>query len=483
MPSRSATPAEFPFEPESWFRLLREEFERGNQRGAAWAPRRARPAALRRRAEEILRRAELEVGTRWVEQLRDLVRDHDVPVDHPRQFGHFNPDPLPESVLARALAGAMGSQLAVRPFAPAALAFEEVVLDRVRQGLGFPSDFVAKLAAGGSEAFRLCLLAALQRRDADFAAEGLRGRDPVVYRSTAGHLSLDKALRATGLGERARHRVATLGASPSGDAHREVEAMNPEALVAAIAEDRDAGREPLMIVATLGTTVSGACDPIEALLDIAVREKLWLHVDAAWAGAAAFSPALRSDLGPLAGADSFQVDLHKWPGLAQSLGLLLLRDVSALEAVTRVESPDYFSRRSETSRDPFQGDLDWSRPWRGPEILAALVSGKGIAERVAGMCRRGQELREHLRHAGWQLQGQSLFPIACFRDPEGRSPSALLRALREDAAVWISEARLEGESILRACITSHRSDESDLRALVEALDRARTRVAVPTAEK
>lgn len=453
-----------------WWDLLREEWLRGEVRGPAWASSRARPRALVRMADDLIRRAISHPEGDWPRRLRDFVRRHDVPVDHPRHFGHFNPDPRPESILARALSGALATQLAVRPFSPAATALEDAVLDRLRLALGFDGSFSPRLASGGAATLRMVLLAALQRQDPRFADEGLSGRDYRVYRSAAGHLATDRAVRATGLGQRS---VEVVGVHPD-------ESINLQALASQVRRDRRLGRIPLLIVATLGTTVMGAVDAISELATFTRKEGLWLHVDGAWGGAALLADALRSRLPEMGEVDSFQVDLHKWPAIPQSLGFLLLRHVDALEAVVRGAEPDYFPRRASTADDHFQRDLDWSRPARGPEILATLAAGEGLPRRVAAMTAIGEGLRVRLRLEGWRIVNRTRLPLVCFDDPEGRNPAALRDALRRDGAAWLTDATLcSGRKVLRACITSERTTPEDLDALLEALGRARAKVPAP----
>ncbi|MEZ6194617.1 MAG: aminotransferase class V-fold PLP-dependent enzyme [Planctomycetota bacterium] len=452
----------------SWVDLLGEALQPRRAEERATPPRRRES----RRAADLARVLERAAGASVDDLLGaaiEFVRVEDVPVAHPRHFGPFLPEPSPAAVLARGVSAALGSQLAVRAFAPAASALEEAAAGDLLARLGRPEG-VGFFTGGASESLHTALLVALTRGLDDFAERGLDGRRPVVYRSAAAHLATDKAARACGLGRTGRHVVPTTGD----------ERLDPEALRAALAADRESGRVPVAVVATFGTTVSGAIDPLDEIGAICAEEGLFLVLDAAWGGAVAFSAVARDLLAGSEHADAIAIDLHKWPGAPPGLGFLALGKDDGLEEIFGGDLAGYLPGRGAGRHDPRSRGLPWSRPLRGLEYLAlaaeARASGEDLGARVDRMIALGRALRTRLGEAGWRLRGRSPLPVVCFDDPAAtRTPREFAREVWRDGAVWIGDARYEDEEVLRAAIVNRRTGPEDLDALVATLDRLRSR--------
>src|ERR687895_1071611 len=226
-----------------------------------------------------------------VEATGELLGDGIVHTQHPRYFGLFNPAPTFAGVLADALVAAFNPQLAVTSHAPAAVAIERHVLSFLGECLGLPGAS-GTFTSGGAEANLTGLLVALERHFPEATEQGLVavGERPTFYVSGEAHDSFVKAARITGLGQRAARSV------PVGDDLR----LDVDALRAAIERDRTAGERPFLVVATAGTTAGGIVDPLPAIADLCGELGLDLHVDAAWAGAAALSDRLRPVLARIA---------------------------------------------------------------------------------------------------------------------------------------------------------------------------------------
>ena len=199
--------------------------------------------------------------------------------------------------------------------------------------------------------------------------------------------------------------------------------MDVERLEAAIKSDRDAGRAPFMIVATAGTTGAGLIDPIASIADVAKLEKLWLHVDAAWGGAAVLVPELRTHLEGIERADSITFDAHKWLSVPMGAGLYLTRHPKILEQ-TFSTATSYMPRESLEFgvADPYNHSMQWSRRFIGLKVfLSLMVAGwEGYAEAVRHQTRMGAFLRRELEAAGWRVVNQTPLPVACFVDVKKR---------------------------------------------------------------
>jgi glutamate/tyrosine decarboxylase-like PLP-dependent enzyme len=267
------------------------------------------------------------------------------------------------------------------------------------------------------------------------------------------------------------------------DAVRLIEAdetfrLRPDRVRDAIATDRRAGFEPFLIVATAGTTSSGVVDPLPELADLAEAEGLWLHTDAAWGGAAVLVPELRSALSGIDRSDSITFDAHKWLSVPMGAALYLTRDPRILTDTFQVRTA-YMPKEAASLDviDPHLHSMQWSRRFIGLKVfLSLLVAGwVGYEEAIRHQTAMGDLLRGELTAAGWKIVNQTSLPVVCFIDPNGdaeRQRSIALEVVRSGQA-WISPTVVGGQAVIRACVTHYGTTPADVKALVEALGRAR----------
>jgi aromatic-L-amino-acid decarboxylase len=311
-----------------------------------------------------------------VEATGGLLREGIVHTSHPRYFGLFNPAPTFAGVLADTLVAVFNPQLAVTSHAPAAVAIERHVISFLGDRLGLPGAS-GTFTSGGAEANLTGLLVALERHFPEATEDGLAavGERPTFYVSGEAHDSFVKAARMTGLGQRAARSVP-VGTDLGLDA---------DALRAAIERDRAAGERPFLVVATAGTTAGGIVDPLPAVADICQELGLDLHVDAAWAGAAALSERLRPVLAGIERADSVTVDAHKWLSAPMGAGMLFTRHRHALARAFRTTA-DYMPRAE--ASDPYLSSAQWSRRLIGLKVFMSLAAAgqDGYATQIEHDC-------------------------------------------------------------------------------------------------
>ncbi len=391
-----------------------------------------------------------------------------------RYFGHFTSAPEDVALRAEAIASAANPQLATRSHAAFAVACEERVTSAIGRRFGLGVDVDGLFTSGGAEANAIALQLALARAFPDLSARGLRGLpgDPALYVSDAAHASVTRAARLAGLGDDAVRVV------PTDDVH----GMKPTTLGELLARDRERGVLPFLVVATFGTTGSGALDPVAEIAGLAERHSLWLHVDAAWGGLAAFTSTLRARALPLERADSITFDPHKTLGVPLGAGMLLTRHAGALGDVYR-ERAGYMPR--DASRDPYARGPTWSRRFAGAPTFAVLAT-HGMAGVEAAANRQvalGELLREGLLTRGFRVVNDSPLPVACFVDAthaegaKARRLEAIARDVILRGAGWLTLVRLStGARVLRACITNPRTREEHVVDLLEALVAARRAV-------
>jgi glutamate/tyrosine decarboxylase-like PLP-dependent enzyme len=397
---------------------------------------------------------------------------------HPRYFGLFNPTPATVGIAADALVAAFNPQLAVWKHNPFATEVERRLMRELGSRFGYmPSQTDGIMCSGGSEANHTALLAALNHAFPALDCDGVRGlsAQPVFYVSAESHHSFHKAARLCGLGSNAVREI------PVDDNLR----MQPAALESAIREDRASGNAPFLIVGTAGTTNAGAIDPLREIAAVAARENLWFHADAAWGGGAALVPEMRPLLDGIERADSITIDAHKWLCVPMGAGIFLTRHPQILRRTFHI-SAAYVPPPAAgvEAAEAYESSLQWSRRFIGLKLFLSLaVAGwDGYNATIRHMTEIGAQLRRDLGSAGWEVLNPTPLPICCFRDakfPDGSAEylEAIVRGVIASGKAWISTTRLRNRiPVLRACITSYRTNPEDLRILISALNEARAKL-------
>jgi glutamate/tyrosine decarboxylase-like PLP-dependent enzyme len=407
------------------------------------------------------------------EDVIQLLRNWTIHATHPRYFGLFNPSILPAGVVADALVALYNPQLAAWSHAPAANEIEQLTLRTFAGALGFdPRSTLANFTSGGAEANFSAVVTALVYRIPEMAEAGLVGAGirPVIYLTSESHHSFVKIARMTGMGTDALREVAVA----------ETFTMDVTALEQAVPSDLEAGRLPLIVVGTAGTTGAGLIYPLPKIAETASRLGLWFHVDAAWGGSAVLSPLLKPALAGIERADSVTWDAHKWLSVPMGAGMFFCRHPDAARRAFAI-STSYMPKDSgEDALDPYAVSVQWSRRMIGLKVFMALAElgmdgYRGLIERQARM---GDVLRRRLAETGWLIRNETPLPVVCFTHPDiqsGRVTTAgVLESIYTRGQVWISEVVLGGQAkVLRACITSYRTDEADIDCLIDELELAR----------
>ncbi|OLE83851.1 MAG: hypothetical protein AUF76_05200 [Acidobacteria bacterium 13_1_20CM_2_65_9] len=388
-----------------------------------------------------------------------------VQVTHPRYFGLFNPSVTLASVIADTLVAMYNPQLATWRTSPAANEIERHTLAWLSGKFGFPADAVASFTSGGAEANLSAVIVALTRAFPDYGEHGLRRltASPTVYLTDESHHSFNKIAHMTGLGRRAIRIVAT-------DGHQR---MDLDDLTRRISEDRQSGLAPFMVVGTAGTTAAGVIDPLPDLVRFCRSEDLWLHVDAAWGGAAIISPSLRGRLAGIEAANSITCDAHKWFSVPMAAGMFFCRHSDAVDEAFRAETSYMPAKTVGPVRDPYTTSVQWSRRFIGLKLFLALAQQgeSGYVQMIEHQARMGDVLRESLKRAGWRIVNDTPLPLVCFTR-DGLVTAKFLAALHQGQIAWMSEVRLGGGApVVRACVTSFRTTEADIEWVVREMGR------------
>lgn len=382
---------------------------------------------------------------------------------HPGWFAYFPANNSPASVLAEFLTAGLGAQCMVWQTSPAAAELEEAVLDWLRQMIGLPDGFVGVIQDTASTATLCALLSARERATAFETNESGFAGTLAVYASEEAHSSVEKGVKIAAFGRKNLRRI------PTDDAF----SLLPDRLEEAIVRDREAGLIPACVVATVGTTSSGAVDPLRAVGEICRKHGLWLHVDAAWAGTAALLPEKRSILDGVELADSFVFNPHKWMLTNFDCSAYFVRDPGTLVRTFEIQ-PEYLKTGVDARVKNYR---DWGiqlgRRFRSLKLWFVIRS-YGV-EGLQAM------VREHIRLAalvkGW-VEGDGRFellaPVAlalvCFRLNDGRDEAGLnelnrrlLERINASGHVFLTHTALRGKYTLRLVVGQRTTEERHVR--------------------
>jgi glutamate/tyrosine decarboxylase-like PLP-dependent enzyme len=244
------------------------------------------------------------------------------------------------------------------------------------------------------------------------------------------------------------------------------------ALKRQVAEDRKNGFAPFMVIGTAGTTAAGVIDPLPELGQFCLNAGLWFHVDAAWGGSAILAPTLKHHLAGIEDADSITCDAHKWLSVSMGCGMFFCRHADTVAEAFRADVSYMPGKKVGPVFDPFTTSAQWSRRFIGLKLFMALAQQgeSGYAEMIEHQTRMGHVLRDSLRASGWRIVNSTPLPLVCFTR-EGLVPSEFLAALHQHQIAWMSEARFGDTPVVRACITSFRTTEQDIKWVVSEMNR------------
>ena len=402
----------------------------------------------------------LEEALRWaIERLEHGI----VQMSNPRYFGLFNPGANFPSQCADRLAGSFNPQLASSASSPVPVALESHVIQAVARRAAFGDDATGHFATGGSEANFTALICALTAAHPKFSEGGVRafGGPVKFYTSRDCHIAWLKIAHQAGVGRGALRLVATDGRGR----------MDPEALLKAIADDRAAGAIPVMIVATAGTTGAGMIDPLHACADIAKQQALWLHVDAAWGGAALASNRLRGLLGGIERADSITIDAHKWLATTMGCAIFISRRADLLSEAFHASTN--FMPSSIAGLDPYLNSVQWSRRFLGLRLFLALAAAgwEGLGAHVERGVDVIELVKERLLASGWRIANDSPLAVLDAIPPAAAGDiRALVRRVVASGRAWVAPTTFEGQEVVRICATNGETSLADVEALIAALN-------------
>ncbi|HYH90571.1 MAG TPA: aminotransferase class I/II-fold pyridoxal phosphate-dependent enzyme [Solirubrobacteraceae bacterium] len=339
------------------------------------------------------------------------------------------------------------------------------VLSWFQEWIGYPAGAGGILVGGGSAANLTALACARE------SLVGAMTGDVVGYVSDQGHSSLGRAARVLGF------RPEQVRVLPHDADFR----LDARAVGAAMDADLRAGRRPLFVAATAGTTNTGSIDPLEELADLCRERGVWLHVDAAYGGFAALTERGRALLRGIELADSVTLDPHKWLYQPYECGALLVRDDQTLRAAFQM-TPDYLQDAEEAAGEVNLSDrgVQLTRSSRAFKVWLSLqyFGARAFTEAID----RSLDLAELVHHrvlAGddLELMAPPSLGVVCFRrrfeglvaddDEADRRNAALVAGLERSGLGLVSSTVLRGRYALRVCVMNHTTTRADVERVMD----------------
>ncbi len=387
--------------------------------------------------------------------------------NHPGFFGYFAISSSAPAVLGEFLAAAINQQAMLWRTSPAATELEEVSLGWLRELLGLPPSFEGVIYDTASIASLHALAAARDISVPDIRNRGMAGRSDLgrfrVYCSEHAHSSIDKAVILLGFGHQSLRHI------PPDAEFR----MRMDLLRNAIAEDRAAGITPIAVVATAGTTSTTSVDPLREASDICRREKIWLHVDAAYAGAAAVIPEYRKRFEGWQDADSIVMNPHKWLFTPVDLSAFFCRRMDVVRKAFSLV-PEYLKtgESAQGVKNLMDTGIQLGRRFRSLKLWMVLrdFGADGIQKVLVEHIRLAQLFSNWVDNdAQFERLAPVPFSVVCFRArPSHLKEDAaaldafneqLLDAVNATGEVFLSHTRLNGVFTLRLAIGNLRTEE------------------------
>jgi acyl transferase domain-containing protein/glutamate/tyrosine decarboxylase-like PLP-dependent enzyme/acyl carrier protein len=388
---------------------------------------------------------------------------------HPGFMGWVHGGGNADGMLAEMLAAGINANLGGRDHAP--IEVERQIVQWARQLFGFPDSASGLFVTGTSIANMIAVLVA---RHAALGAEVRRagvmagGGDLAAYTSVAAHGCIAQAMDLCGIGTDRLRQI------PVDGRHM----IDIAALERAVAEDREQGLRPFLIVGTAGTVDIGAIDDLKALAAIAKHEAVWFHVDGAFGALGMLTPEIAPRLAGIEQADSLAFDFHKWGQVPYDAGFIMVRDGTQHRAT--FTTPAAYLRRETrglAAGSPWFCDFgpDLSRGFRALKTWFTIkVHGAAqIGAVISKTCELARYLQQQIEDCPeLELLAPVQLNIVCFRyrcaDPDAIN-AAIVIDLQESGIAAPSTTILDGQLAIRAAIVNHRTEARDIDEMLAAI--------------
>jgi aromatic-L-amino-acid decarboxylase len=388
---------------------------------------------------------------------------------HPRFFAYFPSNSAPASLIAEHLVNAIGAVCMLWQTSPAATELETRAVDWLRQAFGLPDVFQGCIQDTASTA-TLAAVLVMRERALNFEGntKGLSGAPRLrVYCSAEAHSSIDRAIWFSGIGQDNLVRIPIKGPLRGADA---------EALDDLIRADIEAGYVPAGVIANVGATGVGATDPVAEIAAVAKAHGLYLHVDAAWAGAAMICPELRHLWAGAELADSIVVNAHKWLGAQTHCSVHFVRDPASLTR-TLAAKPDYLHTLGLSEVVNYsEWGVPLGRQFRALKLWFVLRAYglEGLRTMIRNHIAWSRKLCDKLRGAAdFEIVTEPAYSLFSFRYARGDDLDQvnlkLVEAINADGRIYLTQTRVDGAVAIRFQVGQFECTEDDVMSAYDVI--------------
>lgn len=390
---------------------------------------------------------------------------------HPRFHAYFPANNSYPSILGEMLSSGFGVQAMIWETSPAAAELEEVVMNWIKELLALPNNWEGVIQDTASTATLVAILSARERVSGFLInKKGFTSNKYRVYCSGHAHSSIDKAVKIAGIGMDNLVKIPV----------NEYFEMLPEKLEEQIKEDLESGYIPMAVVAVLGTTSSVAVDPIEEISKITSTYKIWLHVDAAYAGNALILPEFRAEIGDLEGVDSFVFNPHKWMFTNFDLSAYYVKDKEVLINTFSI-LPEYLRTASYGKVNDYR---DWGiqlgRRFRALKLWLVIQSygADQIRNKIRKHVEMGKWFEERIiEDENFELITPRVLNVVVFRaignSNDDEFNEALINDLNDSGDMFLSHTKLNGVYAIRMVIGNTRVNQDHVKKSWEQIKNRR----------
>jgi len=404
------------------------------------------------------------------ESFDDLIKDLDTIIlpgithwQSPNFFAYFPANVSPPSILAEMLISALGAQCMIWETSPAAAELEEKVMNWLREMIGLPPGFEGVIQDTASTCTLAAILTAREKITGySFNETGKSEKGTLrVYCSEQTHSSIDKAVKISGIGRRNLIKIPVTNSF----------SMDPEKLREAIIDDKKKGFLPACVVATIGTTGTGAIDPIRQIGEICRDYGIHLHVDAAMGGTALILPEFQWMTEGKEFIDSFVFNPHKWMFTNFDCSAYFVKDAGSLIKTFEI-LPEYLKTRTRGKVNDYR---DWGVPlgrrFRALKLWSVIRSYgvEGLQNKIREHIKIASELKQMIgKEPDFELLASVVLPVVCFRycpdgyneDQFNRINELLNHRLNDSGKIYLTHTVLRGNYTLRM-VTAQTNVSSD----------------------
>lgn len=383
--------------------------------------------------------------------------------NHPGFMAYFNSTSSGPGILAELLTAGLGVNGMLWKTSPAFTELEKSMMNWFRQMVGLPENYWGIIYDTASTSSMHAIASAREQLDLQIREKGMAGRKDIprlrLYCSEQAHNSIEKGALTLGIGLEGIRKISV----------NDKFEMTPQKLEEAIKEDKQNGWLPFIVVATVGSTSTTSIDPVEAIADITEKNKIWLHIDSAYAGVTAMIPEMKWITGSWDRADSLVINPHKWMFTPMDLSVYFTRKPDILKRAFSLSAEYLKTNQDNEVENLMDYGIQLGRRFRSLKLwfIIRYFGVDGLAARIKNHINLANEFKSWIEaEKDFELMAPVPFSTVCFRyHPENKEENELnkinenlLDKINASGKIFLSHTKLNGKFVIRLTIGSIRHE-------------------------